>query len=134
VFPAPARWSRVRVTAQVAGQLDLHRPLHQPLGQLAQQATGPDDLLLRPGSRQQLVDELVRQLPTQVIGHPVKHPRRRRHPPKRLSPLPRVRPRLIAELAALAAAATVTKRRSPAGTPQTSPLFEEAGLSAANDG
>ena len=29
--------------------------------------------------------------------------------------------RLIAELAALAAAATVTKRRSPAGTPQTSP-------------
>jgi len=46
--------------------------------------------------------------------------------------------RLIAELAALAAAATVTKRamkrRSPAGTPQTPPLFEEAGLSAANDG
>ena len=61
--------------------------------------------------------------------------RRALHPPARTT---RKLHRLIAELAALAAAATVTKRAtkrlSPAGTPQTPPLFEEAGLSAANDG
>ncbi len=34
----------------------------------------------------------------------------------------------------LAPAKTVTKRRAPDGAPQTSPLFEEAGLRAANDG
>ena len=34
--------------ADVIGQLDLHRTFHQPLGQLRQQATRPDDLLLGP--------------------------------------------------------------------------------------
>lgn len=40
--------------------------------------------------------------------------------------------RLVAELAALATAATVTKRvtlrRTPAGAPQTSPLFDKPGI------
>jgi hypothetical protein len=43
----------------------------------------------------------------------------------------RILHRLITELTMLATAA---KRRAPDGAPQTSPLFEEAGLSAANDG
>ena len=46
----------------------------------------------------------------------------------------RIPHRLITELTMLATATTVTKRRAPDGAPQTSPLFEEAGLSAANDG
>ena len=46
----------------------------------------------------------------------------------------RILHRLISELTMLATATTVTKRRVPDGAPQTSPLFEEAGLSAANDG
>jgi hypothetical protein len=50
---------------QMVSQLDLHRPLDQPLGQLRQQAAGPDDLLLRAGAREQLVDQLVTQ-PTAV--------------------------------------------------------------------
>jgi len=33
-----------------------------------------------------------------------------------------------------ARAAGIRQRRAPDGAPQTSPLFEEAGLSAANDG
>ena len=70
----------MRLIAQVVGQLDLHRPLHQPLSQLRQKATGPDDLLLGLGSGKQLVHELVRQLPTQVVRHPVTDPSRRRHP------------------------------------------------------
>jgi hypothetical protein len=46
----------------------------------------------------------------------------------------RILPGLITELTVLATATTVTKRRAPDGAPQTSPLFGEAGLSAANDG
>ena len=50
----------------------------------------------------------------------------------------RILHRLIAELTALATVTAVTKRATkrelPAGPPQTSPLFEEAGLSAASDG
>jgi hypothetical protein len=46
----------------------------------------------------------------------------------------RILHRLITELTMLATATTVTKRRTPDGAPQTSLLFEEAGLSAANDG
>ena len=34
----------------------------------------------------------------------------------------------------LSTATTVTKRRAPDGARQTSPVFEGAGLSAANDG
>ena len=45
----------------MVGQLDLHRALHQPLGQLAQQAARSGDLLLGPGAGEQLVDQLVRQ-------------------------------------------------------------------------
>ena len=45
----------------MVGQLDLHRPLHQPLRQLAEQPARPGDLLLRPGAGEQLVDQLVRQ-------------------------------------------------------------------------
>ena len=48
--------------AEMIGQLDLHRPLHQPLGQLRQQPSGTDDLLLGPSPGQQLVDDLVRSL------------------------------------------------------------------------
>ena len=36
----------MRLVADVVGQLDLHRPLHQPLRQLRQQPAGPGDLLL----------------------------------------------------------------------------------------
>ena len=49
----------MRLVADVVGQLDLHRPLHQPLGQLGQQAAGPSDLLLRRGASEQLVEQLV---------------------------------------------------------------------------
>ncbi len=46
----------------------------------------------------------------------------------------RILHRLITELTMLATATTVPKRRAPDGAPQTSPLFGEAGLSAANGG
>jgi hypothetical protein len=39
------------------GQLGVHRPLDQPLGQLRQHAARPDDLLLRPGAGEQLIDQ-----------------------------------------------------------------------------
>jgi hypothetical protein len=51
----------MRLVAQVLGQLDLQRPLHQPPGQLAQQPARPDDLLLAAGALKQLVDQLVRE-------------------------------------------------------------------------
>jgi len=41
------------------GQLGRHRPLHQPLRQLREHTARPDDLLLRPSAREQLVDHLV---------------------------------------------------------------------------
>jgi hypothetical protein len=46
----------------------------------------------------------------------------------------RILHRMITELTMLATATTVMKRRARDGAPQTSPLFGEAGLSAANDG
>ena len=58
----------MRLIADVVGQLDLHRPLHQPLGQLRQQPAGPDDLLLGRGTGQQLVDHLIADPP--VRRHP----------------------------------------------------------------
>jgi hypothetical protein len=64
--------------AQVVGQLDLHRPLHQPLGQLRKQPAGPDDLLFRSRSRKQLVDELVGQLLAHLIRQALKDPSRGR--------------------------------------------------------
>jgi hypothetical protein len=44
----------MRLVSQVVGELDLERPLHQPLGQLREQPAWPDDLLLGLGSGQQL--------------------------------------------------------------------------------
>ena len=49
----------MRLVAEVLGQLRLHRPLHQPLGQLREHTARPDDLLLGPGAGEQLVDHLV---------------------------------------------------------------------------
>ena len=60
----------VRLIAEVVGQLDLHRALHQPLGEIGQQAAGPSDLLLGRSARQQLVDHLVRDpLAIRSPGH-----------------------------------------------------------------
>ena len=58
----------VRLVADVVGQLDLHRPLHQALGQLGQQPAGPGDLLLRARAGEQLVDQLVADPP--IGRHP----------------------------------------------------------------
>jgi hypothetical protein len=51
-LPAP-------LIADVVGQLDLHRALHQPPGQLGEQPAGPGDLLLRARAGKQLVDHLI---------------------------------------------------------------------------
>ena len=58
----------VRLVADVVGQLDLHRALHEALGQLGEQPAGPGDLLLRRGAGEQLVDHLVADPP--VGRHP----------------------------------------------------------------
>jgi hypothetical protein len=42
----------VRFVAEMVGQLDLQRALHQPFGELGEQPAGPDDLLLATGARQ----------------------------------------------------------------------------------
>ena len=91
----PAGRLLVRLVAEMLGQLGLHRPLHQPLGQLREQPAGPDDLLLGPRAREQLVDHLVRDpLATGPLDHPTQsgavhgvihprlaEPRRLRAPP-----------------------------------------------------
>ena len=64
----PARRLAVRLVANVVGQLDLHRPLDQPLGQLGEQPTGPGDLLLGARAGQQLVDHLIADPP--IRRHP----------------------------------------------------------------
>ena len=56
------------------GQLDLHRALHQALGQLGEQPAGPGDLLLCRGAGEQLVDHLVADPPASW------HPERSMHP------------------------------------------------------
>ena len=58
----------MRLIAQMVGQLDLHRALHQPLGQLAEQTARAGDPFLgaRPG--QQLIDHLVRQQRLDFVG------------------------------------------------------------------
>lgn len=76
--PRPARRLSVRLIAQVIGQLDLERSLHQTLGQLPKHAARPKDLLLGPRSGQQLVNDLVRKLAADVIRHAVQDPRRGR--------------------------------------------------------
>ena len=64
----PARRLLMGLIAQVVGQLDLHRPLHQPLRELAQQAARPGDLLLRPRPREQLIDQLIREQRLDLLG------------------------------------------------------------------
>ena len=61
----------MRLVAKMVGQLDLHRPLHQPLRQLRQQPTRPGDLLLGARAGQELVDHLIRDpLATGPLDHP----------------------------------------------------------------
>ena len=58
--------------AEMVGQLDLHRALHQPLRQLREQPARADDLLLALGGGEQLVEHLVRQKlldPVRQIAH-----------------------------------------------------------------
>ncbi|MGZ6640025.1 MAG: hypothetical protein ACXVII_45380, partial [Solirubrobacteraceae bacterium] len=52
------------------GQLDLHRPLDQPLGQLRQHPPGPGDLVLGTSAGEQLVDHLIGQLVDHLLGDP----------------------------------------------------------------
>jgi hypothetical protein len=57
---AGAAWRfLVRLVADVVGQLDLHRALHQALGQLREQPAEPGELLLRARAGEQLVDHLI---------------------------------------------------------------------------
>jgi hypothetical protein len=58
------------LVAQVLGQLGRHRPLHQPAREIGQQATWPDDLLLGPRAREQLVDQLVAEPLTNLRREP----------------------------------------------------------------
>ena len=58
----------MRLIAQVVGQLNLHRALHQPLGQLAQQAARSGDLLFGPGAGEQLIDHRVGQQRLDVLS------------------------------------------------------------------
>jgi hypothetical protein len=58
--PHPTRRLLMRLIAQMIGQLDLHRPLHQAFGQLGQPAARPGDLLLTASAGRQLVNHLVR--------------------------------------------------------------------------
>ncbi len=57
LVPSAAGRLAVRLVADVIGQLGLHRPLDQALGQLRQNPAGPGDLLLGRGAGEQLVDE-----------------------------------------------------------------------------
>ncbi len=75
----------MRLVAQMIGQLDLHRSLHQPPCQLREQPAGPDDLLLGLGSGEQLVDDLVRQLLAHLIRQALKDPSRGRRLTYRLA-------------------------------------------------
>jgi len=74
----------MRLIAQVVGDLDLHRALHQPLGQLGQQPAGAGDLLLGARAGQQLVDHLIAD--PSVFGHPKRsmHPTPVRRTPDRI--------------------------------------------------
>ena len=57
----------MRLITEMVGQLDLHRPLHQPLGQIGEQPAGPGDLLLRARAGEQLIDHLIAD---PLRGHP----------------------------------------------------------------
>jgi hypothetical protein len=81
----------MRLKAQVLGQLDLQRPLDQPLRQLRQQAARPGDLLLAARSREQLVDHLVADPPIR------RHAKSLPHPPAPGRPINRVVNQLLAQ-------------------------------------
>lgn len=66
------------LVTEVVCQLNLERPFDQSLGQLRKQTAGPDDLLLCLRADQQLVDNVVRQLASDLIRHALKDPRRLR--------------------------------------------------------
>ena len=68
----------MRLVAEMVGQLDLERPLDQPLRQLPEHPARPEDLLLGPRAGQQLVNDLVRKLAADLIRHAIKDPRRGR--------------------------------------------------------
>jgi hypothetical protein len=52
-------------------QLSTHRPLHQPAGQIGQQAARAHHLALSPSTDQQLVDQLIGQPLAHVVGQPL---------------------------------------------------------------
>src|SRR5437588_9573999 len=64
--PRAARRLLMRLVAEMLGQLRRHRPLNQPAGEIRQQPSGPDDLLLRPRPSEQLVDQLVTEALTNL--------------------------------------------------------------------
>jgi hypothetical protein len=59
----------MRLVAEMVGQLDLERALHQPLGQPREHATRSDDLLLAARAGEQLVDDSVRQPALEILRH-----------------------------------------------------------------
>jgi hypothetical protein len=58
----------VGLEAEMFDQLDLQRPLQQPLRQLGKQATRAGDLILRAGAGQQLVDQSIRKKRLDLVG------------------------------------------------------------------
>ena len=96
--------------ARHARAVEIRQQAGDLIGALADTASGQQALFASPGSARR-----TRPAETARILH-----------------------RLITELTALATVTAVTKRATkrdlPASPPQTSPLFEEAGLSAASDG
>ena len=68
----------MRLITEMICQLDLERPLDQPLGQLPEHPARTEDLLLGSRARQQLVNDLVRQLAADLIRHAIKDPWRGR--------------------------------------------------------
>ncbi len=67
----PAGRLLVRLVAEMLGQLRRHRPLDQPLRQLREHPTGPDDLLLAARASEQLVDHLVGKTVTNLTRRPL---------------------------------------------------------------
>ena len=59
VLPAPPGGSWCGSKPKMLSQLRRHRPLDQPLRQLREHTARADDLLLSPGTREQLVDHLI---------------------------------------------------------------------------
>jgi hypothetical protein len=66
----------MRLVAEMLGQLRLQCPLDQPLGQLGEHSARTDDLPLRAGAGEQLVDHLVRETVLHLLRE-LGHRRRR---------------------------------------------------------